>query len=115
MKLDQLYLLKPHFMDAGKGPYFCPYCAQMVGLLEFYPTLKSKLEVRWLEFPRPRTELVELLGADHQSCPALVLRDPPAAVLAQPPLQMAKGRWFVEGANEIAGYLARVHGIGIPH
>ena len=115
MKLDQLYLLKPHFMDKGKGPYFCPGCAQMVGLLEFYPALKQHLEIRYLDFPRPRPELIELLGEENQSCPVLVLENVPTDLPQTVPLQQAKGRWFVEGANEIARCLAHVHRIGIPH
>ncbi len=115
MKLDRLYLLKPQFMDQGKGPYSCPHCAQLVGLMEFYPELKQQLEVRRLDFPRPRAELVDLLGEENQSCPVLVLRVAPETSLAKPLLRQAKGRWFVEGADEIAAYLARVHGIGIPH
>ncbi|MFO1515080.1 MAG: DUF3088 family protein [Verrucomicrobiota bacterium] len=54
MKLDRLYLLKPQFMDAGKGPYFCPGCAQMVGLLEFYPALKQHIGAL-AGFPRPHS------------------------------------------------------------
>lgn len=115
MTLDRLYLLKPGFMDKGEGPYFCPGCAQMVGLLEFYPALKSRLELRYLDFPRPRPELVELLGDQHQSCPVLVLKDAPAGIPASIPLQQAKGHWFVEGADDISRYLAHVSGIGIPH
>ena len=87
----------------------------MVGLLEFYPALKEHLEVRYLDFPRPRPELVELLGEENQSCPVLVLKDAlnsPPSTLA---LQQAKGLWFVEGADAIANYLAQVHGTGIPH
>lgn len=38
-------------MDTGKGPYFCPGCAQMAGLPEFYPALKQQLAARWLDFP----------------------------------------------------------------
>lgn len=115
MKRDRLFLLKPDFLDQDNGPYFCPGCAQMVGLLEFYPALKSEVEVRWLDFPRPRRELIELLGEENESCPVLVLRAAPEHSLAMPPLQEARGRWFVEGANEIATYLARAHRIGIPH
>lgn len=115
MKRDRLYLLKPQFMDQGQGPYFCPGCAQMAGLLEFYPTLKEQLEVRYLDFPRPRPELVELLGEENQSCPVLVLKDAPTGYPSSLPLQQAKGRWFVEGANEISRYLAYARGIGIPH
>lgn len=115
MKPDRLYLLKPQFMDGALGPYFCPGCAQMLGLLEFYPELKQHLEVRWVDYPRPRPELIELLGEENQSCPVLVLGNPPSPSLAVPPLQESGGNWFVEGANEIATYLARVHRIGIPH
>ena len=115
MKLDRLYLLNPHFMDQGKGPYFCPGCAQMVGLLELYPVLKEHLEVRHLDFQRPRPELVELLGEENQGCPVLVLRDTPVGVPSTVSLQQSKGHWFVEGADEIARYLAHTHGVGIPH
>ncbi|MCX8091243.1 MAG: DUF3088 domain-containing protein [Verrucomicrobiae bacterium] len=115
MQRDRLYLIRPQFMDGGEGPFFCPYCAQMVGLLEFYPELRQRVEVRWVDFARPRRELVELLGEENQSCPVLVLSD---AIRNPPPhlqVRNAKGRWFVEGANEIATYLAHVHGIGRPH
>lgn len=115
MERDRLYLLKPQFMDKGQGPYFCPGCAQMAGLLEFYPALKQQLEVRFLDFPRPRPELVELLGDENQSCPVLVLKDAPSGIPSTFPLQQSKGRWFVEGADEIAHYLAHAYGVGIPH
>ncbi len=115
MKLDRLYLLKPHFMDGEKGPYFCPGCAQMVGVLEFYPKLKEHLELRYLDSPRPRPELVDLLGEENQSCPVLVLKGAPTDMPSSIPVRKAKGHWFVEGADEISRYLAQVHGIGIPH
>lgn len=115
MKRDRLYLLKPHFMDKGQGPYFCPGCAQMVGLLEFYPKLKQHLELRYMDFPRPRPELVGFLGEENQSCPVLVLKDAPTGLPSSIPLQQAKGNWFVEGADEISRCLAHAHGIGIPH
>ena len=115
MNQDRLFLLKPDFMDRGDGPFFCPYCAQIVGLLEFYPALKQHLEVRYLDFPRPRRELVDLLGEENQSCPVLVLKGAPPAWPSTLPIQQAKGHWFVEGADEISRYLAQVHGIGIPH
>ena len=115
MTRDRLYLLKPRFLEAGKGPFFCPGCAQTVGLLEFYPALKEHLEMRYLDFPRPRPELIELLGEENQSCPLLVLKDAPNSPSSTLALQQAKSLWFIEGADEIANYLAHVHGIGIPH
>lgn len=83
--------------------------------MEFYPRLKEALDVRWIDFTRPRPELIELLGEENQSCPVLVLRDGAESLGSLLPSQRAKGRWFVEGANEIACYLARLHGIAIPH
>lgn len=115
MQRDQLYLLNPGFLDQGSGPYFCPGCAQMVGLLEFYPALKARLEMRYLDFPRPRPELIALLGEENQSCPVLVLANPPASGDVSPLIQKAKSRWFVEGADEIARYLAHAYGSGMPH
>lgn len=115
MKRDRLYLLKPDFLDLEKGPYFCPGCAQMVGLLEFYPVLKQRLEVRFLDFLRPRPELVELLGEENQSCPVLVLKEGAPDLPSTLTIQQHRGRWFVEGAEEISRYLAFAYGIGIPH
>jgi hypothetical protein len=54
---DRLYLLKPDFLDQGKA-YFCPGCAQVEGMLSFYPALREKIEVFYTEFPRPRPRLV---------------------------------------------------------
>lgn len=115
MERDTLFLLRPDFMDGDRGPYFCPGCAELVGLLEFYPVLKGVLDVRYLEFPRPRPELVELVGEENQSCPVLVLRGAPSGSGRDVPVQRAKGHFFVEGADSIARYLARAHGIGVPH
>ena len=115
MKRDRLYLLKPNFMDGNAGPYFCPGCAQMLGLLEFYPVLKEKLEIRFLDFPRPRAELVQLIGEENQSCPVLVLNQAPSGSAATFAVQQANGHWFVTGAEEISSYLAATYGTGIPH
>lgn len=112
---DRLYLLKPDFQDGDRGPYFCPGCTQMIGLLEIYPQLKETLEIHPVDFPRPRPELVELLGEENQSCPVLILRQVPADLPPHLPVQRANGHSFVEGANEIATCLAHIHGIGIPH
>lgn len=114
MNHDQLYLLKPDFHDQGKT-YFCPGCAEMAGLLEFYPALKQRLDVHFVDFPRPRPELVPLLGEENQSCPVLVLKSVSSNLPAHFAVRHANDHAFVEGAREIAEYLAHVHGIGMPH
>ena len=73
MSRDQLYLLKPDIMDNGTGPYFCPDCAEMTGLLGFYPALENALIVLFVGFPHPRPELAPLLGEENQGWPVLVL------------------------------------------
>ena len=111
---DTLYLLKPGFHDRGKT-YFCPGCAEMAGLLEFYPAMKKDIQVRWVDFERPRPELVSLLGEENQSCPVLVVGSEPRNLPPHLKVQQANGRYFVEGAREIGEYLAHARGIGLPH
>ena len=115
MSQDQLYLLKPDFLDGDSRPYFCPGCAEVVGLLEFYPQLKERVELHYVDFPRPRPELAGLLGEENQSCPVLVLKTVPPALPLGLNVQQANGQTFVEGAKEIADYFAHVCGTGIPH
>ena len=114
MNHDQLYLLKPDFHDRGKI-YFCPGCAEMVGLLEFYPPLKQRVDVHYVDYPRPRPELISLLGEENQSCPVLVLKSVPPDLPTRLKVQSANGHAFVADARAIAEYLAHVHGTGLPH
>lgn len=114
MKRDQLYLLKPDFHDQGKT-YYCPGCAEVIGLLEFYPALKQGIDIHYVDYPRPRPKLVSLLGEQNQSCPVLVLATAPQNLPAHLKVQHANGHAFVADAREIGAYLAHVHGIGIPH
>jgi hypothetical protein len=114
MNHDQLYLLKPDFQDRDKT-YYCPGCAEVIGLLEFYPALKRNIDVHYLGFPRPRPDLVSLLGESNQSCPVLVLAAVPQNPSAALKVQLTNGRAFVSGAHEIGAYLAHVHGSGLPH
>lgn len=114
MKKDTLYLLKPDFHDGGKI-YFCPGCAEVLGFLEFYPTVKDRLRIHYVDFQRPRAELVSLLGEQNQSCPVLVLGEPVSKLPPRIQVRQANGNPFVEGDREITEYLAHVHGTGIPH
>lgn len=113
---DTLFLLTPLFPDAKAGPgrFHCPECAQVEGLLAYFPFLRSRLEVRYVDFPRPRPEVVALLGAENQGCPVLVLgRAAPAGTKVQH--HAATDRDFVSGYAAIAAYLAAAHGISQPH
>jgi hypothetical protein len=110
---DRLYLLKPDFIDRGKT-YFCPGCAQVEGMLSFYPALRDKIEVFYTEFPRPRPRLVAEIGEDNQGCPKLVLGGEhhiPQGITAGE----AKGNRFISAPLDICRYLASAYGVGEPH
>jgi hypothetical protein len=112
---DQLYLIRPDFLDQGKGPYFCPGCAQMVGLLDYYPTLKQHVDVCLVDFQRPRPVLVKLLGEENQSCPVLILGAKPEGLPAGIKVLNANGHYFIDDVTGIANYLAHACSTGIPH
>lgn len=114
MTRDILYLLKHDFPD-GPGRYYCPECAQITGALTYYPALRHVLDVRYVDFPRPRPEIVELIGEENQSCPVLILAQASAAGVAGIEIGEYRGRHFISGAHEIGKYLARVHSVGEPH
>jgi hypothetical protein len=110
---DRLYLLKPDFLDQGKT-YFCPGSAQVEGMLSFYPALREKIEVFYIEFPRPRPRLVAEIGEDNQGCPKLVIGgeyDVPRGIT----VGEANGRRFISVPLEICRYLASAYGVGAPH
>jgi hypothetical protein len=112
---DQLYLLQPFFADPGSGGglFHCPGSARVEGLLSFYPFLRTRLDVRYVDFPKPRHPLIELLGPDHQGCPVLVVA--PGREAVEGATRSPTGRLFVADSLAIAAYLAREHGIPAPH
>jgi hypothetical protein len=104
-----LFLLKPGFHHEAGGPFFCPGCAAVEGYLKYAPQVEGLIEVRRIDFPRPRTEIVALIGEENQSCPVLVLDAeaglPPAAKRSQ-----ETGRAFIAGAVPVCDYLGRTYG-----
>ena len=110
---DRLYMLKPDFLDQGKT-YFCPGCAQVEGMLSFYPALRERVEIQYIDFSRPRSRLVAEIGEENQGCPKLVLggeHSVPESVR----VSEAKGRRFISEPIEICRYLAGAYGAGEPH
>lgn len=111
----KLFILKPSFPDAkaGDGLFFCPHSATVEGLLAFYADLRRRLDVRYIDFPKPRKEVIDEIGEAHQSCPVLILPpgwpDPPESA------RRANGRAFFVGADEIARFLAQWACTGRPH
>ncbi len=112
---DTLFVLTPGFEDKG-ATWFCPFSAQVVGFLTYYPQVKATLDVREMPFPRPRTGLVELVGEANQSMPCLVLADGPApAAVDNVTIGEHAGHRFVSKTIEILRYLAKTRGVPLPH
>ncbi len=108
-----LFTLKPNLVEGGRT-YFCPDCAMVAGVLSYHPEVVAKLDVRTVDFARPRPAVIELLGAENQGCPVLILSgDMISPAEAHP--RTANGRIFIAGGRDIATYLALAYGGTFPH
>ena len=114
MERDTLVILKSDFADpAFPGDrFYCWHCALMEGVLASFPELAEKIDVLRIDWPRPRREVVELIGAEHQSLPVLVFANGADASLAT---GSKGGHLFAEGKDAILGALSKLHGIPLPH
>lgn len=112
---DRLFVLRPAFTDRGQT-WFCPYSAQVLGYLAWYPEVRATLDVIELDFAKPRHPLVDLVGDDHQSAPCLVLGDgtDPAPV-DDVTIESHDGHRFVGKTIEILRYLAATRRTPPPH
>lgn len=114
MRRDKLIILKPGFEDpAYPGQrFYCWHCALMEGLLISFPELASRLDVERVAWPRPRREVIELVGEKNQSLPLLVLAEGETS-----PHQTGtyEGLAFVSDKDKILAALSDRHGIPMPH
>lgn len=113
MVKDTLFTLVGDFMNGLSGPFYCPECATLQGLLGYFPHLGEHLEVITVPYERPRAEIVAVLGEAHQECPCLVLGDPArAAGLSVGTTE--QGKSFLDDHRAIIEYLARNYGTSRP-
>lgn len=77
MKKPILFLLTPDTHPDRPEGWYCPDCAIVEGALAYYPQLREALDVRHVPFPRPRHEIVALVGEAFQDSPCMLL-DPAA-------------------------------------
>jgi hypothetical protein len=110
---DKLFVLRPGFDDKGVR-YFCPYSAQVVGFLTYYPQVKDSVELVELDFAKPREPLASLLGEAHQAAPLLVLAGESVPV---PSVKIGEtnSHQYVEKTIEILRYLAATRSVPAPH
>ncbi|MBA3542264.1 MAG: DUF3088 family protein [Deltaproteobacteria bacterium] len=110
---DTLFVLRPDFDDRGTT-YFCPFSAQVIGFLTYYPQVRETVNVVELDFAKPREPLAGLLGTAHQAAPMLVLGGPGVPVPGIT-ISEANGHAFVERTGEILRYLAATRSVAFPH
>ena len=117
--MDKLFLLNPNFQDINvdgtNQNYYCPHNAMIEGLLKYYPELKNKLEIIYIDFPRPRKQLVELIGEEHQGSPCLVISKDVSDKVDTSYFKDIGEYLFINKKELIAQYLADKYQIGKPH
>lgn len=112
MNKDTLFLLAPGFEDKNRQEY-CPECAEIWGLISYYPFVKETIEVVYQPISKPRSEIVRALGEENQNCPTLMLNDS-SPVFSDCGIQVNNGRTFINNAKDIGRYLARKFGTPYP-
>ncbi|MCF1484005.1 hypothetical protein B7W85_24055 [Allorhizobium ampelinum] len=107
MAQDTLFLLSPGFEDA-KYPgtrFVCPSCNQIEGLLRSFPDLAAKLTIHRVDFPRPRQQVIDVVGEEHQALPLLVFgENPPEDATTY------SDTHFIQDTKRILTLLAERHG-----
>ena len=112
MTRDALYLLPPGFADNDRREY-CPECAEIWGVLAYYPAIKDAIEVIYQPIAKPRPDLVARIGDKNQNCPTLVLSaDSP--FFENCGIMTRRGERFINNARDIGRYWAQRYGAAIP-
>jgi hypothetical protein len=113
MQKDVLFIIKAPFEDpALDGTWFCNSCATMEGVLLANPHWATHIDVKRMPFPRPRHDIITLIGEENQAMPVLVLAD---ASKAPEGAKQHGGRRFLEEPKAISRYLAATYGGAGPH
>lgn len=107
---DILFLLPPGFEDNDRRE-FCPECAELWGVLSYFPAIKEALEIRYVGIEHPRAPICEALGEGRWNAPTLVLAP---ANAAEVPAETANGKAYLGSARAIAKYFAARFGIPMP-
>jgi hypothetical protein len=110
---DTLFIIRAPFEDPElSGTWFCTSCATMEGMLLANPNWATHIDVKRSAYPRPRTDIISMIGEDNQSMPVLVL-----AAGSTPPVDAkeADGVFFLPEPKPIARYLAAAYGGAGPH
>ncbi len=110
---DQLFLLAPGFVGAGGAREYCPECAELWGVLGYFPAIRDGLEITYQPIDHPRPALVAALGEGRWNCPTLILAAGVDAG-AGAAVREANGARFLDNARDIGKYFAHRYGTPLP-
>jgi protein-disulfide isomerase len=117
--MDKLFLLYPNFKDEKIDnvgiSYYCPHCAMIEGIIQYYPQLKDLLEIIYVDFKRPREIIIDLIGEENQGCPVLIIEKNTKENIDTSYFKTYHNQLFVNSTSLIAKYLSEKHKIGLPH
>lgn len=109
---DTLFLLPPGFADNDRREY-CPECAEIWGLLSWYPAIKESLDIIYVPIEKPRSAMSDLLGDKNQNAPTLILNDSSPEFEGCGIMQY-RGQHFINNARDIGKYYAARYGTSYP-
>ncbi|MHA7858610.1 MAG: DUF3088 family protein [Henriciella sp.] len=112
MEKDRLFLLPPGFEDNERRE-FCPECAELWGVLSYYPAIRESLEICYVGIHHPREEIVEVLGDGNWNAPTMVLAAPDS-VTGDFQTGTSNGVTYLDSARQIAKYFAAKFGTAMP-
>ena len=109
---DTLFLLPPGFKDNGRHEY-CPECAEVWGLLSYFPAIKESVDIHYQPIQKPRAQMTAMVGDKNQNCPTLVLAEGSPEFEGCGIMTM-RGQRFLNNARDIGKYYAARFGTPYP-
>ncbi|MCD7097248.1 DUF3088 family protein [Stenotrophomonas sp. MMGLT7] len=109
-----LFLLEHEFEDPDlRGQrFFCRHSALLEGVIAGVAELRERLDIRHVGFPRPRREVIGIVGDSDQSLPKLVL---PSGISSPHASGEHASRQYVSGSDRILATLSELYGTPVPH
>lgn len=95
----RLFVLNMPFEDGPGKMWICSHCALIEGALSVNQHWQDLVDIRRIDFAKPRAEIVELLGESNQWLPVLIL----------------EGNSTITDPVEIIDYLAQEFGGAMVH
>ncbi|HHL42847.1 MAG TPA: DUF3088 family protein [Hellea balneolensis] len=112
MSKPVLFLLAPGFIGDNRREY-CPECAELWGVLSYFPAILQALDISYQPINRPRPDMVKILGADNQNCPTLLFPKD-YELVGDSPFSEVNGRIFINNARDIGVYFSHAYGTPWP-